>query len=154
MKESVMNIVRFDPFREMATLQDRVNRIFADAYNRHGEDDLTTRGAWVPPVDIFENDNHELVLKAELPDVTREDISLRVENNTLTISGHKKAETDVKEQQYRRIERTYGSFSRSFTLPATVDASAIAADYKNGVLTVRLPLREEAKPRQIQVAVN
>jgi HSP20 family protein len=154
MKESVMNIVRFDPFREMATLQDRVNRIFADAYNRHGEDDLTTRGAWVPPVDIFENDNHELVLKAELPDVTREDISLRVENNTLTISGHKKAETDVKEQQYRRIERTYGSFSRSFTLPSTVDASAIAADYKNGVLTVRLPLREEAKPRQIQVAVN
>ena len=149
-----MNIVRFDPFREMATLQDRVNRIFADAYNRHGEDDLTTRGAWVPPVDIFENDNHELVLKAELPDVTREDISLRVENNTLTISGHKKAKTDVKEQQYRRIERTYGSFSRSFTLPATVDASAIAADYKNGVLTVRLPLREEAKPRQIQVAVN
>ena len=149
-----MNIVRFDPFREMATLQDRVNRIFADAYNRHGEDDLTTRGAWVPPVDIFENDNHELVLKAELPDVTREDISLRVENNTLTISGHKKAETDVKEQQYRRIERSYGSFSRSFTLPATVDASAIAADYKNGVLTVRLPLREEAKPRQIQVAVN
>ena len=149
-----MNIVRFDPFREMATLQDRVNRIFADAYNRHGEDDLTTRGAWVPPVDIFENDNHELVLKAELPDVTREDISLRVENNTLTISGHKKAETDVKEQQYRRIERTYGSFSRSFTLPATVDASAIAAEYKNGVLTVRLPLREEAKPRQIQVAVN
>jgi len=154
MKESVMNIVRFDPFREMATLQDRVNRIFADAYNRHGEDDLTTRGAWVPPVDIFENDNHELVLKAELPDVTREDISLRVENNTLTISGHKKAETDVKEQQYRRIERTYGSFSRSFTLPSTVDASAIAADYKNGVLTVRLPLREEAKPRQFQVAVN
>ena len=149
-----MNIVRFDPFREMATLQDRVNRIFADAYNRHGEDDLTTRGAWVPPVDIFENDNHELVLKAELPDVTREDISLRVENNTLTISGHKKAETDVKEQQYRRIERNYGSFSRSFTLPSTVDASAIAADYKNGVLTVRLPLREEAKPRQIQVAVN
>ena len=149
-----MNIVRFDPFREMATLQDRVNRIFADAYNRHGEDDLTTRGAWVPPVDIFENDNHELVLKAELPDVTREDISLRVENNTLTISGHKKAEIDVKEQQYRRIERSYGSFSRSFTLPATVDASAIAADYKNGVLTVRLPLREEAKPRQIQVAVN
>ena len=87
-----------------------------------GEDDLTSRGSWVPPVDIFENDKHELVLKAELPDVAREDINLRVENNTLTISGHKKAEADVKEQQYRRIERTYGSFSRSFTLPATVDA--------------------------------
>lgn len=149
-----MNIVRFDPFREMSTLQERVNRIFSDVYNRQGEDDLTTRGSWVPPVDIFENDKHELVLKAELPDVAREDISLRVENNTLTVSGHKKAETDVKEQQYRRIERSYGSFSRSFTLPATVDASAIAADYKNGVLTIRLPLREEAKPRQIQVAVN
>lgn len=149
-----MNIVRFDPFREMASLQDRVNRIFADAYSRHGDDDLTTRGSWVPPVDIYENDKHELVLKAELPDVAREDINLRVENNTLTISGTKKAENEVKEQQYRRIERTYGSFSRSFTLPATVDAGAIAAEFKNGVLSVRLPLREEAKPRQIQVAVN
>ena len=149
-----MNIVRFDPFREMSSLQDRVNRIFADAYGRQGEDDLTSRGNWVPPVDIFENDKHELVLKAEVPDVAREDINLRVENNTLTISGHKKAESEVKEQQYRRIERIYGSFSRSFTLPATVDATAIAADYKNGVLTIRLPLREEAKPRQIQVAVN
>jgi HSP20 family protein len=149
-----MNIVRFDPFREMATLQDRVNRIFADAYSRHGDDDLTTRGAWVPPVDIYENDKHELVLKAELPDVPREDINLRVENNTLTISGTKKAENEVKEQQYRRIERTYGSFSRSFTLPPTVDTGAIAAEYKNGVLSIRLPLREEAKPRQIQVAVN
>jgi HSP20 family protein len=153
-KESVMNIVRFDPFREMSSLQDRVNRIFADAYSRQGEDDLTSRGNWVPPVDIFENDKHELVLKAEVPDVARDDINLRVENNTLTISGHKKAESEVKEQQYRRIERIYGSFSRSFTLPATVDATAIAADYKNGVLTIRLPLREEAKPRQIQVAVN
>jgi HSP20 family protein len=149
-----MNIVRFDPFREMTSLQERVNRIFADAYSRHGEDDLTSRGSWVPPVDIFENDEHELVLKAELPDVTREDINLRVENNTLTIGGQKKAETEVKEQQYRRIERTYGSFSRSFTLPATVDTGAIAAEFKNGVLTIRLPLREEAKPRQIQVAVN
>lgn len=149
-----MNIVRFDPFREMSSLQDRVNRIFADAYSRHTEDDLTSRGSWVPPVDIFENDKHELVLKAELPDVTREEISLRVENNTLTISGHKKPEADVKEQQYRRIERTYGSFSRSFTLPATVDTGSIAAEFKNGVLTIRLPLREEAKPRQIQVTVN
>ena len=149
-----MNIVRFDPFREMTSLQERVNRIFADAYSRQGEDDLTSRGNWVPPVDIFENDKHELVLKAELPDVTREDINLRVENNTLTIGGQKKAETEVKEQQYRRIERAYGSFSRSFTLPATVDTGAIAAEFKNGVLTIRLPLREEAKPRQIQVAVN
>ena len=148
-----MNIVRFDPIRDMATLQDRVNRIFADAYRRDN-DDLMTRGAWVPPVDIYETGNHELVLRAELPDVPREDIALRVENNTLTISGERKMDSEIKEQQYHRIERTYGTFSRAFTLPPTVDTSAIGAEYKNGVLTVRLPLREEAKPKQIQVQVN
>jgi len=148
-----MNIVRFDPIRDMAALQDRVNRIFADAYRRDN-DDLTARGAWIPPVDIYESDNHELVLRAELPDVPREDIALRVENNTLTISGERKMDTEIKEQQYHRIERAYGTFSRAFTLPPTVDTSAIAAEYKNGVLTVRLPLREEAKPKQIQVQVN
>ena len=148
-----MNIVRFDPIRDMATLQDRVNRIFADAYRRDN-DDLMTRGAWIPPVDIYETGNHELVLRAELPDVPREDIALRVENNTLTISGERKMDSEIKEQQYHRIERSYGTFSRAFTLPPTVDTSAIAAEYKNGVLTVRLPLREEAKPKQIQVQVN
>ena len=148
-----MNIVRFDPVRDMATLQDRVNRIFADAYRRDN-DDLMTRGAWVPPVDIYETGNHELVLRAELPDVPREDIALRVENNTLTISGQRKMDSEIKEEQYHRIERTYGTFSRAFTLPPTVDTSAIAAEYKNGVLTVRLPLREEAKPKQIQVQVS
>jgi HSP20 family protein len=137
----------------MATLQDRVNRIFADAYRRDN-DDLMTRGAWIPPVDIYETGNHELVLRAELPDVPREDIALRVENNTLTISGERKMDTEIKEQQYHRIERAYGTFSRAFTLPPTVDTGAIAAEYKNGVLTVRLPLREEAKPKQIQVQVN
>jgi HSP20 family protein len=149
----MMNIVRFDPFRDVAALQDRVNRIFADAYRRDN-DDLTARGAWVPPVDIYETGNHELVLRAELPDVPREDIALRVENNTLTISGQRKMDAEVKEEQYHRIERTYGTFSRSFTLPATVDTGAIGAEYKNGVLTVRLPLREEAKPKQIQVQVS
>ena len=149
-----MAMVRFDPFREMATLQDRVNRIFADAYNRRGEDDLNARGSWVPAVDIFETDAHELVLKVELPDVAKEDISLQVENNTLTISGQKKMEREVKEEQYHRIERAYGAFSRSFTLPPTVDPGHIGAEYKNGVLTVKLPRREEAKPRQIQVQVN
>jgi HSP20 family protein len=148
-----MNIVRFDPLRDMAALQDRVNRIFTDAYRRDN-DDLMTRGAWVPPVDIYETGNHELVLRAELPDVPREDIALRVENNTLTIGGERKMDSDVKEEQYHRIERTYGTFSRAFTLPPTVDTSAIAAEYKNGVLTVRLPLREEAKPKQIQVQVS
>ena len=148
-----MNIVRFDPFREMAALQDRVNRAFGDVGRRY-DDDLTTRGAWVPAVDIYQTDNHTLVLKVELPDVTREDIDLRVENNTLTITGQKQRDQTVKEEQYHRIERTFGSFSRTFTLPPTVDAGKIGAEYKNGVLSVTLPLREEAKPRQIQVMVN
>jgi HSP20 family protein len=148
-----MNIVRLDPFREMAALQDRVNRIFADVYRRDN-DDLMTRGAWVPPVDIYDNGQHELVIKAELPDVNREDITLRVENHTLTIAGQKKMDTEVKDEQYHRVERAYGNFSRSFTLPQTVDTNAIGAEYKNGVLIVRLPVREEAKPKQIQVKVS
>ena len=148
-----MNIVRFDPFREMAALQERVNRAFGDASRRY-DDDLTTRGAWVPAVDIYETDSHTLVLKVELPDVAREDIDLRVDNNTLTITGQKQRDKDVKEEQYHRLERTFGAFSRSFTLPPTVDAGKIGAEFKNGVLSVSLPLREEAKPRQIQVTVN
>ena len=148
-----MNIVRFDPFREMAALQERVNRAFGDA-SRRFDDDLTTRGAWVPAVDIYQTDDHTLVLKVELPDVAREDIDLRVENNTLTITGQKQREKEVKEEQFHRIERTFGTFSRTFTLPPTVDAAKIGADLKNGVLSVTLPLREEAKPRQIKVAVN
>ena len=148
-----MTITRFDPFRELAAIQDRVNRAFGDV-GRRFDDDLTTRGSWAPSVDIYETDTHTLVLKAELPDVAREDIDLKVENNTLTISGLKRMEKDVKEQQYHRIERVYGNFSRTFTLPPTVDANQIGAEFKNGVLTVTLPLKEEAKPRQIQVTVN
>ena len=147
-----MNIVRFDPFREMAVLQDRVNRAFGDL-GRRFDDDVAARGAWVPAVDIYENEQHELVLKAELPDLKREDIDIRVENSTLTLSGQKKAEEEVHEDRYHRIERTFGHFSRTFTLPNTVDTGKIAAEYKNGVLTIRLPLREEAKPRQIKVDV-
>jgi len=148
-----MNIVRSDPFREMAALQERVNRAFGEASRRY-DDDLTTRGAWVPAVDIYESDGHTLVLKVELPDVVREDIDLRVDNNTLTITGQKQRDKDVKEEQYHRLERTFGAFSRSFTLPPTVDAGKIGAEFKNGVLSVTLPLRDEAKPRQIQVTVN
>jgi HSP20 family protein len=148
-----MNIVRFDPFREMAALQERVNRAFGDMSRRY-DDDLTTRGAWIPAVDIYQTDNHTLVLKVELPDVVREDIDLRVENNILTITGQKQRDKAVKEEQYHRIERTFGSFTRTFTLPPTVDAGKIGAEFKNGVLTVTLPLREDAKPRQIQVTVN
>jgi len=150
-----MSIVRWDPFREFAHLQDRVNRVFIDTYGRSGAGDesLLTGGAWVPPVDIYENGNHELVLKAELPDMTREDIDITVDNGTLTIRGEKKLGSDVKEEQFHRIERRYGVFSRTFSLPQTVDTAKVGAEYRNGVLTVRLPLREEAKPRQIKVDV-
>jgi HSP20 family protein len=146
-----MAIVRFDPFREFSTLQDRMNRLFGDVYLR--DEHVTQPGAWVPPVDIFETEAHDLVIKAELPDVVREDIDVTVEHNTLTLRGTKKPPVDVKDEQYRRIERHYGTFSRSFTLPTTVDASKVAAEYRNGVLTVKLPFREEAKPRTITVDV-
>lgn len=146
-----MRITRFDPYREFATLQDRMNRLFGDVYVR--DEDVAQRSNWVPPVDIYETDGHDLVIKAELPDMTREDIEVTVENNTLTLRGAKKFPSDIKEEQFRRVERSYGSFTRSFTLPTTVDASKVAAEYKNGVLTVKLPFREEAKPRTINVEV-
>jgi HSP20 family protein len=148
-----MAIVRWnDPFREFAHLQNRINRVFSDAYGQNDEG-LTTSGTWVPPVDIYQNGDHEIVLKAELPDLTREDIDITVDNGTLTIKGVKKLANEVKDEQYHRIERQYGSFSRSFSLPQTVDSAKVGADYRNGVLTVRLPLREDAKPRQIKVDV-
>jgi len=149
-----MTMVRFEPFRELAQMQDRINRIFGDAYTRRFDDDVMQRGAWVPPVDIFENDRQEIVLRAELPGVAKEDIDLRVENNTLTLKGERKREREVKEEQYHRVERSYGSFSRSFSLPSRIDTDKVRADFKDGVLTITLPVKEEAKPRQISVAVN
>jgi HSP20 family protein len=140
-----------DPFREFATLQDRMNRLFGNPYVR--DEDLAGRGSWVPPVDIYETDGHDLVIKAELPDMSREQIEVTVENNTLTLRGSRGLPSDVKEDQFRRIERSYGAFSRSFTLPNTVDSSKVSAEYRNGVLTVKLPFREEAKPRTINVDV-
>lgn len=108
---------------------------------------------WAPAVDIYETQN-ELVVKADLPDVNEKDIDVRVENNLLTIRGERKFEKSVSEENFLRVERTYGSFSRSFSLPNTVNAESIGAEYKNGVLTVTLPKREEAKPRQVKVTVN
>lgn len=148
-----MSLTRFDPIREFATIQDRMNRLLGDAYLRRPEDALV-QGNWIPPVDIYETEQKDLVLKAELPDVAKEDIEVTVEHNTLTLKGSKKVASDVKEEQFRRVERAYGTFVRSFTLPATVDASKVAADYKNGVLTVTLPFREESRPRNINVQVS
>ncbi|MGE3176415.1 MAG: Hsp20/alpha crystallin family protein [Vicinamibacterales bacterium] len=148
-----MAIVRWsDPFREFAQLQDRINRVFNDAYGRSDEGLMTT-GTWMPPVDIYQNGGQEVVIKAELPDMKREDIDITVDNGTLTIKGEKKFSSEVKEEQFHRIERRYGTFSRTFSLPPTVDAGKVAAEYKDGVLTVKLPVREDAKPRQVKVEV-
>jgi HSP20 family protein len=146
-----MAIVTVDPFREFAAMQDRMNRLFGNVYLR--DEDTGIRGSWMPAVDIYESENHDLVLKAELPGMNRDDIEVVVENSTLVLKGEKKFSNEVKEENYRRIERAYGSFHRSFTLPNTVDASKVSAEFKNGVLTVKLPFREEAKPRAINVEV-
>ena len=141
-----MALVRWDPMRELATMEvDRLNNMFSSFY---GEG--LSRG-WVPPVDIYETEQHELVIKAELPDVKREDIGVTFENNVLTLKGERKAEQQISRDRFQRVERFQGTFSRSFTLPATVDAGKISATYKDGVLTVRLPQREEAQPKRITV---
>ena len=127
---------------------DRLNRMFSDFY---GE---AFSRAWVPAVDIYETDAHEVVLKAELPDMKREDINVTFENGVLTLKGERKLEQEVKKESFQRIERRHGAFSRSFTLPNTVDATRISATYKEGVLTIRLPQRDEAKPKQIAVNVD
>jgi HSP20 family protein len=144
-----MAIVRWEPTRELASMEiDRLNRMFSDFYEE------TFSRAWVPPVDIYETDGHEVVLKAELPDMKREDINVTFENGVLTLKGERKFEQEVKKENFQRVERRHGSFSRSFTLPNTVDAGKISASYKDGVLTIRLPQREEAKPKQIAVNVE
>jgi HSP20 family protein len=145
-----MTMVRWDSPRDMGALQEGLSRMFEGFYRRPQED--LNRGAWVPVIDIYSN-GHELVLKAELPDMKEEDIELTVEDNTLTLSGEKKLDAEVTEELFHRIERSYGSFARTFTLPPTVDAGKVSAQYKVGVLTVRLPLREEAKPNKIKVEV-
>jgi HSP20 family protein len=145
-----MTIVRWDPARELAGMEvDRLNRMFSDWY---GGEPLA-RG-WMPPVDIYETDEHEVVIKVDLPDVKREDISVTFEHGVLTLRGERKLEEEAHREQFQRRERYYGAFSRSFTLPNSVDSSRISAAHKDGVLTVRLPQREEAKPKQIEVSAN
>ena len=146
-----MTLVRYDSPRDIAALQQGLSRVLEGFYARPQED--LNRGAWVPLVDIYSDDQHDLVLKAELPDMKEEEIELTVEDNTLTLSGERKLDAAVPEQQFHRIERSYGSFARTFALPPTVDGGKVSAQYKAGVLTVRLPMREEAKPNRYKVAV-
>ncbi len=144
-------ITRWEPFRGVNTLQDQFNRLFSDVFDRKAEESSLT--AWAPAVDIYETE-HELVVKADLPEVDPKDLDIRVENNILTIRGERKFEKKVNEDNYLRVERAYGSFARSFTLANTVNSDAIKADYQDGVLTLTIPKREEAKPKQIKVNVN
>jgi HSP20 family protein len=143
---------RFEqPFRGASSLQEQINRVFHDVVGHAGEESNLT--PWAPSVDIYETEN-ELVVKADLPDVNPQNLDIRVENNVLTIRGERKFESKVNEDSYLRIERAYGSFSRSFSLANSVKTEAIRADYQNGVLTLSLPKREEAKPKQIKVNVG
>jgi len=144
-------LTHFQPFRGVSTLQDQINRLFNEAFDRTSDEaNLST---WAPAVDIYET-QHELVVKADIPEIKPEELVIRVENNILTIRGERKFEKKVNEDNYMRVERSYGSFSRSFSLANTVNAEAIKADYKNGVLTLSIPKREEAKPKQIKVNVE
>jgi HSP20 family protein len=144
-------LARWDPFRDLSVLQDRMNRLFQD-FTPRGEQELTA-GNFVPPVDIYE-DEHNITVKTELPGVDPKDVDVRVENNTLTIKGERKFEKEEKEENFHRIERRYGTFVRSFTLPNTVDTENVKADYDNGVLKVQLAKRAEAKPKQIKVNIG
>jgi HSP20 family protein len=148
-----MNMIsRWEPFRGLPTLNERFNRLFSDTLlGGQAEDSALT--TWAPAVDIYETPN-ELVVKADLPDLNEKDIDVRMENNLLTIRGERKFEKNISEDNYLRVERSYGAFSRSFSLPNTLKAEAIQAEYKNGVLTVKLPKREEAKPRQVKVQIS
>jgi HSP20 family protein len=151
--ESIMiTLSRWNNTRGLTSLQDQVNCLFEDTFNgsRSAQSDLAT---WAPAVDVFETEN-DLVVKADLPDVQEKDLDIRVENNTLTIRGERKFEQQVHEDKYLRIERAYGTFTRSFSLPNTVNAEAIRAEYRNGVLTVRMRKREESKPKQIKIGIS
>jgi HSP20 family protein len=147
-----MSISRWDPFQGLTSLQDQVNRLFEDTVTRGrtGNSDLAT---WAPAVDIYETEQ-ELVVKVDLPEVDQKDIDIRVENNTLTVRGERKFQSQVGQDHYLRVERAYGTFTRSFSLPNTVNTEGIRAEYGNGVLTVRMAKREESRAKQIKISVS
>src|SRR5216110_1651430 len=148
-----MSIVRYDPFRDLRNLHEEVNRLFTGNIGRTYDDDGIARGAWSPSVDIFENKD-QIVLEAELPGMNREDFDLTIENNVITLRGERRFEKKDDADNYHRVERAYGSFTRSFTLPQTVSGEGATAEYRNGVLRVTLPKREETKARRIEIKTN
>jgi HSP20 family protein len=148
-----MAIVRWEPFQDLMATQRDFDRLFREAFSPvFGEGELSTR-TWAPPVDIYETDEN-LVLKAELPGINPDSVEIRVEDNTLYLKGERKFEKEVKEQNYHRVERSYGAFTRTFSLPGSIDADKVAANFKDGVLTLTMPKKEEAKPKTIKINVS
>ena len=148
-----MALMRWDPFKELLTLQERMNRLFDEVLPKAREEEGLARGVWSPAVDIYETED-SIVLKAELPGISKDDVTVEVKDNVLVLKGEKRFEKDVKEENYHRMERAYGAFQRSFTLPNIVDKNRIKARYKDGILEVILPKAEEAKPKHIKVEVQ
>jgi HSP20 family protein len=146
-------LTRWEPFREFSTMQDRMNRLFRESYSPEGPEESLTTTSFAPLVDIYE-DEHNITLKLEVPGIDEKDIDVRIENTTLTVHGERKIEKEEKEENFRRVERQYGSFTRSFTLPSSVDSGQVTAHYDKGVLKIKLAKKAEAKPKQIKVNVG
>jgi HSP20 family protein len=149
-EEEVMAMMRWDPFRELGLLQDRMNRLFEDAGRGWRADEPSATTSWSPAVDIYETEG-EIIVQAELPGVERNDITLNLENNVLTLKGERRFEKETKQENYHRIERSYGTFSRTFSIPAIVNDEKIRADYKDGILKIALPKKDQVKPKQIKI---
>lgn len=145
-----MAIIRWDPFRDMVTLREKMNRLFEDVFTGRAEDKELAAGTWAPAVDIYETEN-ELIMTAEVPGIEEKDIEIKIEDNTLSLRGERKFEKETKEENYHRIERSYGSFYRAFTLPNSIDPDKIQAEHENGVLKISMPKRHELKPRKVKI---
>ena len=146
-------LTRWDPFRELSTIQERMNRLLRGSYSPEGPEEALTTTSFAPPVDIYE-DEHCITLKMEVPGIDEKDIDVRLENNTLTVHGERKIEKEEKEENFRRVERQYGNFTRSFTVPNSVNPEQVSADYEKGVLKIKLAKKAEAKPKQIKVNIG
>ena len=149
-------LTRWEPFREFSTMQDRINRmnrLFRESYSPEDPEEALTTTSFAPPVDIYE-DEHNITLKLEVPGIDEKDIDVRIEGNTLTVHGERKIEKEEKEENFRRVERQYGSFTRSFTLHSSIDTGQVSANYEKGLLKIKLAKKAEAKPKQIKVNVG
>ncbi len=146
-------LTRWEPLRDLATLQNRLNRFVRESYSPEGPEDTLTTSSFAPPLDVYE-DEHHIILKIEVPGIDEKDIDVRIENTALIVHGERKFEKEEKEENFRRVERQYGSFTRSFTLPSSVDPAQVSADYEKGVLKIKLAKKAEAKPKQIKVNVG